>query len=182
MKKCKPIFLILTLVFLLVSCGGQGTETGLEPETKTFVSKTHGEIGIFPTYEYLGVYESGEGKGIRQYNVWEEPFSGKYLLILQIVPKQGTFPKDLLWVNPKDALFVRGMRAAYDSIASRTYSAMQKLGVEFPACFILAEEVHVAPKEALFRILIVPDAMCTGNDYPSVMEELDRVLIINPLG
>jgi hypothetical protein len=68
-----------------------------------------------------------------------------------------------MWVNPNGALHIKGMRAAYDSIASRTYSAMQKLGAEFPDCFILAEEVHVAPKEALFRILIVPDKMCTGN-------------------
>ena len=182
MKKYNPVLLILILVFSLVACGGGQRTDSIEPETKTFVSQTHGEIGIFPTYEYMGVYESSEGKGIRHYHLWENPYDGKYLMILQIVPKQGTFPPDIMWNNPKDAIYIRGMRAAYDSISSRSYGIMTKLGAQFPACFILAQEVHVAPKEALFRILIVPDNMCTGNDYQSVMEELDRVLIINPLG
>ena len=116
MKKYSPIFLILILILSLVACGGQGTETGLDPEINTFVSKTHGEIGIFPTYNYLGQYDSAEGKGIRQYNVWEDPYNGKYLMIIQIVPKEGVFPSNLVWNNPKDALHIKGMRAAYDSI------------------------------------------------------------------
>ena len=182
MKKCKPIFLILVLVFFLISCGsGQRTDTGIQPETKTFVSEKHGDIGIFPAYNFMGTYELATEKSFRQYNLWENPYEGKYIMIIQIVPKEGTFPPNLVWNDPQTSLYIKGMRAAYDGISSRSYSIMQKLGAEFPPCFILAQEVHVHPKEALFRILIVPDKMCTG-DYEPVMEELDRVLIINPLG
>ena len=102
-------------------------------------------------------------------------------MIIVIVPKEGTFPDNLVWNNPNTALNVKGMRAAYSSISSRSYSIMNKLGADFPECFILAQEVHLDPREALFRILIVPDDMCT-EDYEPVMEELDRVAIINPLG
>jgi len=180
MKKVLSIFLIA--LFFLVACnGGNKPVTKVEPVTKTFVSENHGPIAIFPTYEYLGMKESFEGKSNREYHLWENKFDGKYILIIQIIPKEGTFPSDLVWNSTQGSLYVKGMRAAYNSIAARTYKIMKQLGAEFPPCFILAQEVHVSPKEAIFRVLIVPDKMCT-EEYEPVMEELDRVAVIKPLG
>ena len=176
MRKYSPVFLIIILAFLLVSCGGQST-TDSESKYRIFESPTFGKIAVFPSYDYMGVSQDNEGKGLREYHLWESPYDGNYALIIQIIPKEGEFPSDLIWVTRQNALYVKGMRAAYESIASRTYSVMQNLGAEFPACFILAEEVHVSPREAIFRILITPDDMCTG-DYESTMQELDRTLII----
>ena len=177
MKKIIPIFLIF--LFFLVSC--QTTpQKAVETDTNIFTSKTFGDIAIFPAYKYLGETNNIEGRGIRRYHLWENPYENKYILIFQIIPKEGTFPEDLNWFSG-NPLYVKGMRAAYDSLSERTYSVMINLGAKFPPCFLLAEEVHTSPKEALFRILIVPDDMC-GDDYEPVMEELDRVAIINPLG
>jgi hypothetical protein len=178
MKKIIPIFLIF--LFFLAGCETTPQST-VEKDTNIFTSKTHGDVAIFPTFEYLGMNESTEGKGVRKYYIWENKFENKYIMILQIVPKEGNFPEDLQWISKKDALYVKGMRAAFTSIASRSYIIMQKFVTEFPPCFILAQEIHVAPREALFRILIVPDKMC-AEEYKPVMEELDRVAIINPLG
>ena len=180
MKKYNPIFLIMVL--LLVACGGsQVSDTPVNNQTSIFTSPTHGTIAIFPAYKHLGEMKNTEGKGIRTYNVWENPYDNKYIMIIQIVPKEGTFPEDLVWTPENGSLYIKGLRAAYNSIGSRPYSIMTKLGAEFPPCFILAEEVHVSPREALFRILIVPDEMC-AEEYEPVMEELDRAAIINPLG
>jgi len=178
MKKIIPIFLIF--LFFLAGCNS-APQPAIEKDTNIFTSKTHGDISIFPIYKHLGEKRNTEGKGIRTYNVWENPHENKYIMILQIVPKEGTFPEDLVWTPANGRLYVKGLKAAYNSIGSRPYSIMMKLGAKFPDCFILAEEVHVAPREALFRILIVPDKMC-AEEYEPVMEELDRVAIINPLG
>ena len=179
MKKVIPIFLIF--LFFLVSCKTTPQPT-VEKDTNIFKSNTHGDIAVFPTYKYLGMKERSENsKAYRKYHVWENPYENKYIMILQMVPKQGkSFPSDINWFAGSP-LYVKGMRAAYASLSERPYSVMVNLGAEFPPCFILAEEVHVAPKEVLFRALIVPDKMC-AEEYEPIMEELDRVAIINPLG
>ena len=184
MKKCNHLFLIMILILSLsfIACNGsQVTDTPVDNQISTFTSPTHGSIAIFPTYKHLGTSKNTEGKGIRTYNVWENERTNKYILIIQIVPKEGTFPEDLNWTPANGRLYLKGLRAAYNSIGSRPYSIMTKLGAKFPPCFILVEEVHVDPKEALFRILIVPDEMC-AEEYEPVMEELNRAVIINPLG
>ena len=98
---------------------------------------------------------------------------------MQIVPKEGTFPNSINWVSNNGLIYSKGMRAAYNSISSRSYTIMTDLGAVLPECFVLAQEVHVSPKEALFRILIVDDEMC-AEKYESAMEELDRVAILMP--
>jgi len=185
MKKVIPIFLLI--LFFLAACGGQdvketkdSTPKEVKKDTSSYISLNHGTIGVFPSYKYLGMEEASTEKGNRKYYLWEHPRLNKYILILQIVPKEGTFPENIKWVSPDDALYIKGMRAAYSSISLRTYEIIKKLGARLPDCFILAEEVHVIPEEALFRILIVPDAGCS-EDYAPVMEELDRVTILNPL-
>jgi hypothetical protein len=178
----------LMFIFFLIGCG-KGAPTGeniikkteFKEDINTFVSPSHGTVAIFPTYKYLGSKEDSEGKGIRKYYVWEQPDEGKYIMILQLVPKEGTFPEGIDWTPKEGSLFIKGKRAAYNSINARSQKVMNELGAELPPCFILAEEVHVSKTEALFRILIVPDQMCLGN-YEPVMQELDRVAIIKPLG
>ena len=179
MKKIIPIFLIF--LFFLVSCKTTPQPT-VEKDTNIFKSNTHGDIAIFPTYKYLGMKERSENsKAYRKYHVWENPYENKYIMILQMVPKQGkSFPSDINWFAGSP-LYVKGMRAAYASLGERPYSVMVNLGAKFPPCFILVEEIHKSPKEVIFRALIVPDKMC-AEEYEPVMEELDRVAIINPLG
>jgi len=178
MKKIIPIFLIF--LFFLVSCKTT-PQSAVETDINVFTSKTFGEIAIFPTFKYLGMKERSENsKAYRKYHVWENPYENKYIMILQMIPKQGkTFPSDINWFSG-NPLYVKGMRAAYSSIGGRPHGVMVSLGAEFPPCFILAEEVHLSPKEVVFRILIVPDKMC-AEEYEPVMEELDRVAIINSL-
>ena len=184
MKKFIPFLIIIA--FILSGCSGtpeQGEiieETIIEEDINTFVSPNHGSIAIFPTFKYLGSKESSTVKSIRKYHVWEQKNEGKYVMILQIVPKEGTFPENLNWTPEEGALFIKGKRAAYSTISFTAQKIMFDLGADFPLCFVLAEEVHVVPTEAVFRILIVPDR-CEGN-YEPVMEELDRVAIIKPLG
>ena len=181
MKRIIPIFLI-PLLFMVIACpNNKVPDTRVEEDTNTFVSKQHGSIAIMPTFKYMGEKINEEGKGIRRYFVWENNYDQKYIVILQLIPKEGVFPIDLDWTPKEGSLYIKGFRAAYDSIADATNTILLELGAIIPDCFILAEEVHVKPTEALFRILIVPDKMCSG-DYESVMEELDRVIIINPLG
>lgn len=179
MKRIIPIFLIL--LFICLSCNGNKVpDTRVEKDINSFVSKNHGSISILPTYKYIGMKETNEGKGIRKYFMWENEFEGKVIIILQLVPKEGVFPITINWTPEEGSLYVKGFRAAYDTIARPTYEVVTELGGLIPDCFILAEEVHVKPTEAIFRILIVPDKMCAG-EYKPIMEELDRVAIINPL-
>jgi len=178
----KRIFsIVLILLFALVACNGNKVpDTRIEKDTNTFVSKQHGPISIMPTFKYMGEQVNKQGKGIRRYFVWENSYDHKYIVILQLIPKEGTFPTDLDWIPTDGSLFIKGKRAAYDSIADLTHTVLLDLGAVIPDCFILAEEVHVKPTEAIFRILIVPDKMCEGK-FILPMSELDRVAIINPL-
>ena len=158
---------------MLIACnGGQVTDTpGVDHQVKMFTSAVHGNIAIFPTYKHLGTKKNTEGRGIRTYNVWENERENKYILIIQIVPKEGPFPEDLNWTPTGGRLYKKGLKAAYNSIGSRPYSIMMNLGAEFPPCFILAQEIHHNNTEAIFRILIVPDSFCSER-YEPVMEEL----------
>lgn len=179
MKRIFSIFLIL--FFALVACNGnKKPDTRVEEDVNTFVSKQHGPISIMPTFKYMGEHINEQGKGVRRYFVWENSYDQKYIIILQLIPKEGVFPTDLVWIPPNGSLYIKGKRAAYDTIADPTYMVIKELGGVLPDCFVLAEEVHVKPTEAIFRILIVPDKMC-GGKFILPMSELDRVAIINPL-
>ena len=176
----KAIYLFIFL-FLLVACTDLVKDTKIEKDTNIFISKTHGEVAIFPTFKYLGVVDLTDYKAHRKYFIWENNYENKYIVITQIIVKADKFPPNIQWINPNGAIFARGMRGAYTSIANRPRLALEKVGGVLPDCFILASEAHVKEREALIISLIVPDKMCSEN-YEPVMEELKRVAIINPLG
>ncbi len=180
MKRIIPIGLMILLLFLVACPGNKPPDTRVEKDINTFVSKNHGSIAILPTYKYIGMKENNQGKGIRKYFVWSNDYEGKTIIILQLVPKEGVFPVTIDWTPKEGSLYIKRFRAAYDTIADQTYEIIKEFGVTLPDCFILAQEVHVKPTEAIFRILIVPDKMC-GGKFITVMSELDRVAIINPL-
>jgi len=185
MKRIIPfiltVLLFLVLLFLVVACpGSKKPDTRVEKDINTFVSKNHGNISILPTYKYIGMKETDHGKGIRKYFVWEDTFTNKIIVILQLVPKEGIFPVTLDWTPTQGSLYIKGFRAAYNTVAEPTHKVITELGGILPDCFVLTQEVHVKPTEAVFRILIVPDKMCS-EEYEKVMEELNRVAIINPL-
>jgi len=182
MKRIIPIFLIFLLV--LCSCNGHTPDVPSTPETLKeepyqFVTKTLGTYSIMATYKYLGLKSFSDEKAKREYHVWEDKFDGKYVIIYNLMANQGTFPPDLQWVSKHGAIYHKGMRAAYITMGERPFMALQQFGVVLPDCFILAQEVHHNDKEAVIRILVVPDKMC-AEDYEPVMEELNRVVIANP--
>ena len=112
----------------------------------------------------------------RTYYLWESKFEGKYIMIAKFVPKgSSTFATDVKWVAD-GFLHKKGNRAAYSKIANRPRSVIESLSGPLPDCIILAQDVRIHPKEAQFRMLIVPDKFCSGAWEP-VMEELDRVAI-----
>jgi len=182
MKRIIPIFLIL--IFALCSCNGHtpdvpSTSETLKEEPYQFVTKSIGTYSIMPTYKYLGWRSFTDEKAIRDYHIWENKFDGKYVIIYNLIAKQGTFPPNLQWINEYDSIYHKGMRAAYITMGERPLLALQQFGVILPDCFILAQEVHHNDKEAVIRILVVPDKMC-AEDYEPVMEELDRVIVKTP--
>jgi len=181
MKKILP--LVLIVFFAAFGCPKKDPppEKPVDQVASTFISANHGDIIILPTYKYVDEVKYNKGKAARYYHIWENKFEGKYIIIFQLFPKEGVFPDDVNWTPEQGSIFIKGKSAAYDSIAVRLHNALTQLGIQLPECFILAQRVHVSPTEALFRMLLVPDDMCSG-DYSPVMKELDRVAIINPLG
>jgi len=182
MKRIIPIFLIF--LFFLVSCKTTtpvkpSTEETLKKEPYQFVTKSIGTYSIMPTYKYLGWRSFTDEKAVRDYHVWENKFDGKYVIIYNLIAKQGTFPPDLHWIDTYAAIYHKGMRAAFITMGERPFMALQQFGVILPDCFILAQEVHHNDKEAVIRILVAPDKMCS-EDYEPVMEELDRVVVTTP--
>lgn len=180
-------FLLLIPLFFMLACAGPEikedgkptTEGNITRHTVDFQPKYLDKITIFPTYRFLGSERTESSGAFRNYFVWENKFEGKYVLILQLFPRgEDTFPPDVQWVNPDGALYHRGMRAAYDSLSKSAVEIINKLGGELPDCFIVGQEVVVDRKlrEAILKVLIVPDKFCSGN-WISVMEELDRVII-----
>lgn len=180
MKKYSPIFLILILLVSLIACTSSPTSK-VAKDTNIFTSKTHGDISIFPIYKYLGMSDFSDEKAYRKIYVWENAPENKYIIISQLIVKNGKFPVDITWISPYGALYTGYMQAAYTSIGERPFMALDKYGITLPDCFITAVKAHVNDTEAIFRILIVPDKMCS-EVYEPIMQELDRVAIINPLG
>lgn len=185
MRELISIFLIS--VFILFGCSGTPDtpeeiieETIIEKDINTFTSPNHGTVAIFPTFKYVGDKENYQGNTMRKYHVWEQKHERKYIIIIQLLPKEGVFPDSKRWISTNDRLFVKGMRAAYNNLTPKTKQVIYDMSIMLPTCFIAAQEVHVVPQEAIIRILVVPDRMCVGDEEP-VMEELDRTAIINPL-
>jgi hypothetical protein len=135
MKKIVYLFIFL---FLIVACTDLVKDTKIEKDTNIFISKTHGEIAIFPTFKYLGVVDLTDFKAHRKYFIWENNYENKYILITQIIVKGDKFPPNIQWINPNGAIFTRGMRGAYTSISNRPKLALEKVGASLPDCFILA--------------------------------------------
>jgi len=176
------IFAVCLVCLLIVNCSLFPDEEKDFKTDPSFTTKYQGDIGIISSYKYIGFDDFSDEKAIRKYYVWENATENKIIMIYQLIANKEPFPKDLEWITP-NALYRKNMRAAYTTVAGRPLSALHHFGMELPDCYILAQEIHIdeSKKEAIFRILIVNDEFCT-EDYEPVMEELDRVAIINPLG
>ena len=183
MKRITIIFLIT--LFLLISCSPvkKPIKQELIENPYTFQTKLQGDISIMPSYKYVGSKDFSDEKAKRSYYVWIDRNQNKYIMIYQLIVNKGKFPSDIQWINNDYAIYSDGMRAAFTSLGKRPYETLKSLNIELPECYILGEEVHVSETndECIIRILIVPDDLCAEN-YEPVMEELDRVAIINPLG
>lgn len=175
MKKFFKVLPFLLILFL-VSCWGNQVEPVVD-KTNYFHSKYQFPIAIFPTYEYLGE-EKMETKGaFRTYHLWKEQSSGKYIMINVLTPKGSIkFPENIQWIDYETAIYTRGRVAAYNRVHSRVEGVINGLDGPLPDCIIAAQEFYIDPdrKEAIYKMLIVPDDTCL-EVYEPVVEELNRV-------
>jgi len=175
----KRIFQIVPLLLFLIACNGI-TPTREEPvdkQTNYFYSKYQNPIAIFPTYKYLGSENIITPKAYRDYHVWKEPRSNKYILITVLQPKgSDRFSKNIKWVDKETAIYYRGNITAFNFLHLRPRGVIYKLDGDIPDCVIVAQEFYLDKdgKEAIYKTLIVPDKMC--NEIPEpVIQELNRV-------
>lgn len=185
--KMKYIISIFLMCILLVSCWSSGPVVPVEPfDSAEYHYMTPNQsfpyIAIMPSYKFVGEKDFSDQKAVRRYTIWESVSENKYLMIYQLIVREGEFPSNLEWIT-EDAIYKSGMKAVYTTIGNNAFKAIDHYGLIIPDCFILAQEIHIneANNEAIFRILIVNDEFCT-EDYEPVLEELNRVAITNPLG
>lgn len=181
MRKLIPIFLII--LFVVSGCKTTPSiqeEDIIEESTSTFTSLEHGEISIFPTYEYQGVSDQSDEKNIRKLYLWVNKADNKYIIVNQIIVREGTIPPGTKGIDPYGSLYSSWDEAVYTSIAERPYRTLGLFGIDLPPCFMAAVGAHIGDKEAIIRILIVPDKMCSEN-YQPVLEELNRSVLLDPL-
>ncbi len=174
----KKIAIVLSFLLLIFACNGTGPEVRDDPvdvEASYFYPKYHNPIAIFPTYKYLGKKNMESEKAAREYNVWKDNRSGKYILITTLTPKGDGFPENVTWINRDSAIYSNGNTTAYTSLHTRPLSVIHELdGGVLPDCIIVAQEFYFNKKEAMFKALIVPDEMCSEVAEP-IIEELNRV-------
>ncbi len=174
----KNIIKILFVLFLIMGCNGTGPEVREDPvdiQASYFYPKHHNPIAIFPIYKYLGKKNMESDKAMREYNVWKDNRSGKYILITTLTPKGDGFPKNVNWIDRDSAIYSNGNVTAYTSLHTRPLSVIHELDGGFTSdCIIVAQEFYFNKKEAMFKALIVPDEMCSEIAEP-IVEELNRV-------
>jgi len=182
MKKILSIVLVLVLLFIF-SCNGTGPKVRQGKEDPTvdtftnyFYPKYHKPIAIFPTFKHIGVRSiSATGKAYREYNIWKDDRKGKYILITTLRSTQGEFPEDFEWIDRDNAIYSNGNKTAYNSLHERPLKIIHEMsGERLPDCIIVAQEFYFNKKEAMYKVLIVPDEMCAEDAGP-IIEELNRV-------
>lgn len=175
----KKIFAIFILFLVIVSCNGKKPvvpDVPVDTQLNYFKTQYHKTIAIFPTFKYLGKESIDIEKSIayRDYYLWKDQRTGKYVLITVLRPKSGTLPQDYNWIDKDTAIFARGNIAAYDTMHDRPTSIINKLDGPLPECFVVAQEFYFNEKEVMYKALIVPDKMCSSVFEP-VIQELNRV-------
>jgi len=183
----KKILCFVSIFLFLFACNGGKTppiskETKVNTQLNYFYPKYHNPIAIFPTYKFLGTKTVTQKRAYREYHLWEESSSGKYILISAIYPVGSkSFKKGIRWINKDSAIYVRGNVAAFTSIHPRAKRIIEEMGAILPNCFILAQEFYLDKerREAIYKVLISPDEMC-DRIPDSTVEELNRVANMQP--
>lgn len=179
----KKTISILFFILFIISCASK-PQAVVKPEDKNLKFVGNNQIiSIFPTYRYVGEQDFSDENVLRVYHIWYNDFDGKIIMIYHLKMKKGMFPNNVQWLDKNSALFVEGMRAAYTNVIGRALIALNNSNIKLPDCYILGQEVHINKnnKEAVLRMLITPDKMCS-EEYMKTMNELDRVAIIKSSG
>jgi len=182
MKRILKLLPILFLLTMFACSSGMNPDIKEEPpiiaDTVYFYPKYHKPISIFPTFKLIGFKSfSEDGKAYREYNIWKDSRTNKYILITVIRPLGNSFPTDVQWIDRESAIYSDGNKTAYNSLHERPTSVIYDFdGVPLPDCIIVAQEFYYHAQEVIYKVLIVPDKMCAENAEP-VIKELDRVAI-----
>jgi len=174
-------FIPMIFMIFIIACNGKDVVPTVDVQTSYFNPEYHNEIAIFPTYKSLGHERMDFESSIayRDYYVWEEAQSGKYILITVLTPKKGSFPDDIDWIDRDSAIYSKGNVVAYDNVHKRPVNVIHRLGGSVGECVIIAQKFYYHEKEVILKALIVPDEMCSGSAEP-VVRELNRVANMQP--
>lgn len=172
-------FLVVLLFLLTVGCFGQGTEHSpvVDEKYNEFKTDYHNPIAILSTYQYVGNKNMETTGAYRSFYLWKQKSPLKYILIQVLHPKGKQFPEGVTWINRTDAIYSEGNITAYTSLHERPAKVIEELtGKPIPACIIVAQEFYLDKdrKEAIYKLLIVPDDTCLLT-YEDTVSELNRV-------
>jgi len=181
MKNILKFILLISLLITIGCVGVEKIETDVIEDINYFRPLYHNEIAIFPTYKYLGSKSVNIEKSIaiREYHVWKHNNTDKYILITTLRPKDGTFKKDIKWINRKNTIYSQGNIVAYNTVHKRAATIIYELGGSLPDCLIITQEFYFHEKEVLYKSLIVPDEFC-AEEATNVVRELNRVANMQP--
>ena len=179
----KKAIAVIFFILFVVSCASTPPEPVNQSKNEFEFIGNHQAVSVMPTYRYIGKQDFSDDNVMRVYHIWRNDYDGKVIMLYHIIMKQGTFPNDVQWIDRDNAIFVDGMRVAYNYVAGRAKTALNDSNITLPECLILAQEIHIGKDktEAILRMLITPDDMC-AEQYWKTLDELDRVTITNPLG
>ena len=184
----KRIFKLIPILFILTmfACSiEKNPNLKEEPPiigiTSYFYPKYHKPITIFSAFKLIGVKSISENeKAHREYNIWKDSKTNKYILITVIRPYGRSFPDNVQWIDRESAIYSNENKTAYDFLHERPTSVINDFdldGTPLPDCIIVAQEFYYHPQEVIYKVLIVPDKMC-AKDVEPVIKELDRVAIL----
>lgn len=167
-----------TLFFiLLISCSDTTViKKPVDIQSNYFNPKYQNEIVIFPTYKFLGHKKVDIDSSIahRDYYVWQNESSDKYILVTILTPKKGVFDRNLEWIDRKSSIYSHDDIVAYNNVNERPAKIIKEFGGILPDCLIIAQQFYFHEKEVIYKALIVPDKMCSEDAEP-VVRELNRV-------
>ena len=174
------LFKIITFLFLIsiIACSAKPTNPEVDENLNYFTPLHNKRIAIYTTYNYLGVEKLVTENVYREYHIWKENTSNKYILITVLRPIGSmSFPENIRWLNYQDAIYFEGNVIAFSTLHSRPAGIIEdKFKEILPDCLIVAQEFYIDKDrmEAIFKSLIVPDSLCSEDAKP-VIEELNRV-------